>query len=355
MSLRKRNGWSQEELAQQLGVSRQSVSKWESMAAMPDIQKIMAMSELFGVSTDYLLKDEMEDLPATAVSLDSADLSAEKTHSESTYQANDYPPTKIKISLERATEYLDTIAETSRITAFSVMLFILGPAILVSIAIYTGETQYYTDQSIFVSNPLNKLSLAILIGISIMMLLIAAGVGLLIMQNMKLSPFKELKENPLELQYGVEAAIKRHAESTRSLRFIQQTAGVCLTILSLIPCLIGVYFGDSPYFSVGFFIAALMTACGVFLLVRSNTIKNSYDVLLQEGDFSNNEKTEENEQENIHDQYKQYERAYYAFITLIYFSYSFITYDWLRSWIIWPLFALLYHAVISVLSVLKKH
>ena len=67
MSLRKRNGWSQEELAQQLGVSRQSVSKWESMASMPDIQKIMSMSELFGVSTDYLLKDELEELPATAV------------------------------------------------------------------------------------------------------------------------------------------------------------------------------------------------------------------------------------------------------------------------------------------------
>ena len=53
MSLRKRNGWSQEELAQKLGVSRQSVSKWESMASMPDIQKIMAMSELFGVSTEF--------------------------------------------------------------------------------------------------------------------------------------------------------------------------------------------------------------------------------------------------------------------------------------------------------------
>ena len=89
MSLRKRNGWSQEELARQLNVSRQSVSKWESMASMPDIQKIMTMSELFGVSTDYLLKDEMEDLPATAASLDSAETSSESATPESSSQTNE--------------------------------------------------------------------------------------------------------------------------------------------------------------------------------------------------------------------------------------------------------------------------
>lgn len=55
--LRKKNGWSQEELAGQLGVSRQSVSKWESAASIPDLDKILKLSELFGVSTDYLLKD----------------------------------------------------------------------------------------------------------------------------------------------------------------------------------------------------------------------------------------------------------------------------------------------------------
>ena len=61
MSLRKRLGWSQEELANRLGVSRQSVSKWESAAAVPDVGKITQMSDLFGVSTDYLLKDDMPD------------------------------------------------------------------------------------------------------------------------------------------------------------------------------------------------------------------------------------------------------------------------------------------------------
>ena len=57
---RKKNGWSQEELADKLGVSRQAVSKWESAGAVPDLQRIIQLSELFSVSTDYLLKDEME-------------------------------------------------------------------------------------------------------------------------------------------------------------------------------------------------------------------------------------------------------------------------------------------------------
>ena len=59
MQLRKKNGWSQEELAGRLGVSRQSVSKWESAMSIPDLDKILQMSQVFEVSTDYLLKDEI--------------------------------------------------------------------------------------------------------------------------------------------------------------------------------------------------------------------------------------------------------------------------------------------------------
>lgn len=61
MQLRKKNGWSQEELAEKMNISRQSVSKWESGASIPDIDRIVALSGLFGVSTDYLLKDEIEE------------------------------------------------------------------------------------------------------------------------------------------------------------------------------------------------------------------------------------------------------------------------------------------------------
>ena len=57
---RKKNGWTQEDLAQKLGVSRQSVSKWESAGAIPDLKKIIQLADLFEVSTDYLLKDGIE-------------------------------------------------------------------------------------------------------------------------------------------------------------------------------------------------------------------------------------------------------------------------------------------------------
>mgnify|MGYP002412237337 CR=1 FL=1 len=60
IQLRKQFGWSQENLADALNVSRQSVSKWESGNSIPDLTKILKMAEIFGVSTDYLLKDEIE-------------------------------------------------------------------------------------------------------------------------------------------------------------------------------------------------------------------------------------------------------------------------------------------------------
>lgn len=58
--LRRKAGMSQEQLADRLGVTRQSVSKWESGTAMPELVKLISLSELFGVSMDYLVKDWMD-------------------------------------------------------------------------------------------------------------------------------------------------------------------------------------------------------------------------------------------------------------------------------------------------------
>ena len=84
--LRKQVGWSQEELAEKMNVSRQSVSKWESTNSIPDLNRIIMLAELFDVSTDFLLKDENE-------AFDSRD---ENKKSDI-----------IQISLEQATKYIE--------------------------------------------------------------------------------------------------------------------------------------------------------------------------------------------------------------------------------------------------------
>ena len=66
VKLRKTSGMSQEDLAEQVEVSRQAISKWELGDAVPDSDKIVSLSKIFNVTTDYLLKDEIEN-PATAI------------------------------------------------------------------------------------------------------------------------------------------------------------------------------------------------------------------------------------------------------------------------------------------------
>ena len=68
--LRKEKGWSQEKLAEQINVSRQSISKWESGQVLPEIEKIIELSKIFQVTTDYLLLDENSEKGSTAVTLE---------------------------------------------------------------------------------------------------------------------------------------------------------------------------------------------------------------------------------------------------------------------------------------------
>ena len=60
IALRKANGWSQEDFAEKMEISRQAISRWENGTALPDAQNILRISKLFNVTTDYLLNDDYE-------------------------------------------------------------------------------------------------------------------------------------------------------------------------------------------------------------------------------------------------------------------------------------------------------
>lgn len=87
--LRKKNGLSQEKLAELLNISRQAVSKWETGVSNPDINNIIQLGKLYGVSTDYILlgKVPVEESPEHS---ERSDHSAEKHSAETKSQANGF-------------------------------------------------------------------------------------------------------------------------------------------------------------------------------------------------------------------------------------------------------------------------
>ena len=135
VSLRKRAGWSQEELAEKLGVTRQSVSKWEGAQSVPDMDKVVSMSRLFGVTTDYLLKDELEeDAPCAA--------------------AEDNDPPLRRVTMKQASAYLALRKAAAPKIAIATALCITSPVTLILLAgIGAGFVGYAVGASSLVSYP----------------------------------------------------------------------------------------------------------------------------------------------------------------------------------------------------------
>ena len=114
---RKKKGWSQEELAEKLGLSRQAVSKWESAGSTPDIQRIIQLSELFGVSTDYLLKEE-----GNGNRIENDDNIYEKDRMIR------------QVSRSEAENFLDMKSQTAPIIANATFMCIICPTVLILLA-----------------------------------------------------------------------------------------------------------------------------------------------------------------------------------------------------------------------------
>ncbi|MDD6233278.1 MAG: helix-turn-helix transcriptional regulator, partial [Frisingicoccus sp.] len=123
--LRKQKGWSQEELASRLNISRQSVSKWESTASIPELDKIIKLSEIFGVSTDYLLKEEIEEFPVTFYS-------EHEPENESVQNENHMEEKAVRqVSLDEANAYMNLVRGSAWKMAAAVFLCIVSPVLLI--------------------------------------------------------------------------------------------------------------------------------------------------------------------------------------------------------------------------------
>lgn len=313
VKLRRQNNLSQEELAEQLGISRQSVSKWENGTSIPDLDKIIRLSNIFGVSTDYLLKDEVEEIIP-------ADIDTDYVEGEG----------KRRVSLEEVTEYLDVVAGTASKTGIGVVLCILGPAILIfmlSLTVSSRTVGILTEQA------------ASGLGVAILLLFCAAGVILLINNGMKTSRFQYFETSELNSDYGIKGIVEKKKAEFEPVYRKCITAGVAACILSVVPLMVAGGMGatDRVYLWCTSLLLVII-AGAVYLFIWSGTINGSYDKVLQIGDY-----TPENKRLNRKTTW--FSGTYWCFCVAVYLFISFTFDNWDRSWIVWPVAGVLFAAL----------
>ncbi len=316
IDLRKKSGWSQEELAAKLNVSRQAVSKWEGAQSVPDIDRVLQMSRLFGVSTDYLLKDEQTAIDSTGDEISDSDVRV--------------------VSMEEANRFLAASAANARPMALATFICIVSPICLMLLAALSARP----------GAPISE-GAAAGAGICVLLLMVAGAVAIFIFCSARTKPFKFMDTELFETAYGVEGLVSQQKDGFESTALRYRIIATVLCILGVLPLLFSVLLEMDERLTIAMVCILLLTVgIAVVLFVLVGIRMGSYDRLLQQGDYSR-------EIKNNHTA-RRIAAIYWPVITAAYLAYSFVTNDWQHSWVVWPVAGVLFGGISAAFSVPGK-
>lgn len=331
IELRKAVGWSQEQLADRLDISRQSVSKWESGTSVPELDKIVKMSDIFNVSTDYLLKEE--------------NFLSEAEKQESQTEAEHLPPlsaqntettkqTEHEVLPEEADSYMNLVQETVHKIALGVVLCIWSPICLLLLG---GLSEY---KNLLSENAASGL------GVIILLLFVAAGTGILIFNGMKLDKYGYLEKENIRISEETRKLVSIKKENFAPAYQKSVVAGTLLCICSVIPFFLAVFFANNDtedfIYVCCICILLIIVSGGVYCFVRFGTIQGSYDKLLEEGDYTR-------EKKQISKPIGLFSWIYWCVVVAIYIGISFTTELWGITWVIFAVGGILYAACLGII------
>lgn len=305
--LRKKNGWSQEELADKMNVSRQAVSKWEAAQTTPNLEKILMMGDLFGVTTDYLLKNEIEE-------------------EEFIEDGSDY--LHRSVTLEDANAYMEHRKWASRKIALATFLCILSPICLIIMSEISGNV-------------------AILLGLIVLFLFVATAVAIYIYVEEKNRPYMYLYTDAFELAYGVSGMVKERQKDFHSVYVKSNIFGTCLCILAPIILLIAAFTGDTLDTIIALSVMLVIIGIAVYIFISVGVKWASMERLLGEGEFSEKGKAERKTIGAI-------KIVYWLLVTTIYIVWSFWTNAWGVTWLLWPVAGVIFAALVVIVNVFAR-
>lgn len=311
ISLRRKNGWSQEELAEKLDVSRQAVSKWESAQSMPDIERIIGMADLFGVSTDYLLRDH--DLEETAAEADPA------RH----------------VPMGEAEEYLDLQRKSSVRIALGVFLCALSPVCLLALVAASVEKAVAENT-------------AWAVGMIVLLLLVAAAVALFVACGIKSASYEYLEKQNIRTDSATRDMVLARRNDFKPAYTRANIIAACLCVLSPIPIFLGVACERESVMILTVCVTIVLAGLGASIFTLGGVKWAGLQKLLQEGEYTPSEKRANVRADKI-------APAYWLTATAIYLAGSFISGEWDETWIIWPVAGILFAAVRAVYGMAERN
>ena len=314
--LRKKAGWSQEELAEQLAVSRQSVSKWEGAQSIPDMDKIVQMSRLFGVTTDYLLKDEIEDAAPTT----------------------DAAPTKLRrVTMEAAADYLEKRRCDAPKIALATMLCVFSPILLLFLGGFAPSLGIGEG-------------VAAGIGIGTLLLFVAVAVAIFLACAFRVKDYEFLEKEAFETEYGVSGMVRERENAFAATYARLNIVGVVLCILAAVPVILAACMdAEDKIATVTICLLLFFIGCGCYAFVRGGVYNGAMQQLLEEGDYTREKKKNSGLIGAVTGCYWLVVTAVYLFVT---FGPVGMSPD--RSWFIWAVGGVLFGALMAVLGALTN-
>ena len=313
--LRKKNGLTQEELADKMNVSRQAVSKWEGAQTIPDLEKILQLSTLFGVTIDYLLKDEIEDEELTN------DTSADTTVK--------------RISIEEANAYIEQRKKASWRIAIATFLCILSPITLIVLGILSE-----------LPNAIVTETTAGAVGLTVLFAFVLCAVPIYIYCGFKNQPYEFLDKNiPFELEYGVKGFVTEKKNAFRPTYIAYNIIATCVCIFSVVPLITLSFTENEALIAVALALLMIIAGIGAGMFIVAGTQNASMQKLLKEGEFTEKEKKRTSVKETVG-------FAYWGVLTAIFLTVSFLANGWSFAWIIFAVGGVLFPIVMCICNLI---
>ena len=309
MLLRNRAGLSQAELAEKLGVAKKTLLRWERGEAMPDIEKIVLLAEIFSVSTDSLLIDSIDP-------------------EKKTDEVQSKPPRHV--TLNEAEEYLKAKFRAAYMVAIATFIMMLSPGIML----------------VIMALPFRSDRLSTALGIAAFFLLATLSVSIYIYVHAKTARYDFVAGEDFSLEYGATDMLAKTEEKIMLSYAVRNTVGMVLCILSLVPLIIAALIPSASTLAVMISIAAALfiAGLGVVMFITSGIKRSALSAL---HDSMGAQKIYSKQLED------RINKGFWILVIGFYLLYSFVSGNWHLSWLIF-IFALGISSFISAAFTLVR-